>query len=92
LLGKDWAGELLMRMWRDLRLDYVAVDWATVETLDEAECSIPREDLVIYLTAKAGAIQCLVSANHEPVAALAAATGAFECLKPDEFVSRYLNL
>lgn len=80
-----------MRMWRDLHLSYVVVNWEAVETSDVASRSIPREDLAIYLTARAGAIQCLVSANHELVVALAAVTGEFECLNPPDFVSRYLT-
>lgn len=91
LRGKDWAGELLTRLWRNLRLVYVMIEpeaWGSVEMRG---LMLPREDLSVYLTARAGAAQCFVSANHKLITALVEQTGEFECLTPEEFIQRYLH-
>jgi hypothetical protein len=90
LFGKDWAGELLTRLWRNVKLVYVAVDAAEWSALLETETHIPREDLSVYLTARTGGAQCFVSSNHRLVSALAGRSNEFECLSPEAFVERYL--
>jgi hypothetical protein len=90
LYDKDWAGSLLYRIWRGLSLSYAQFDAADVFAIDAAG-QIPREDIEIYLTARAGQTEAFISANHELVRALAARLGEFESLTPDEFVRRYLS-
>lgn len=89
LRNKDWSGELLGRIWQDLKVCYVLLDSREYSKL-EALGIIPREDVGIYLTARAGKAQCFVSANHELVRALAEKTQEFECLTPEAFVNQYL--
>lgn len=91
LRGKDWAGELLMRLWRNMRLLYVRLEPEMWTAFEAHGFVIPAEDVTVYLTARAGAAQCFVSANHKLIAALAQQTGEFECLTPAEFVQRYLG-
>jgi len=89
LKNKDWAGEIIGRIWQKLKVRYVQIDdfvWAKMES----EGVIPREDIGVYLTAKAGQSQYFVSANHKLIRILAQETGEFECLTPFEFVSKYL--
>lgn len=88
--SKDWAGQILGRIWQDLWLRYVLLDpedWRAVE----ATGAMPREDIGVYLTARAGVAQCCVSTNRALVIALAQATGELECLAPEDFVRRYLQ-
>jgi hypothetical protein len=59
--GKDWAGDLLSRIWRNLKLAYVTVTTEEIAELAETQPSIPREDLAVYLIARAGAVECFVS-------------------------------
>lgn len=89
--GKDWAGDLLSRIWRNLKLAYVTITIEEIAELAEARPTIPREDLTVYLTARAGAAECFVSYNHELIVALAAVQQHFESVTPDEFVRRYLS-
>ena len=88
--SKDWAGQILGRIWQDLRLRYVVLDPDSRRAI-EATGAVPREDTGMYLTAREGNAQCFVSTNHELITALAKVTGEFECLTPKEFVRRYLT-
>lgn len=88
--GKDWGGQLLGRIWRDMRLRYVLLDEEKYRMLEESG-EIPREDVGVYLTARAGQAQYFVSSNRELVSILAAKTGEFECLTADEFVQKYIG-
>ena len=90
LRHKDWAGEIIGRIWRDMTVDYVLLDEAEIERL-EAQSIVPREDITVYLTAFNGRADCFVSANHELVRVLANQTGSFECLTPAIFVETYLK-
>jgi predicted nucleic acid-binding protein len=86
--GKDWAGYLLDRIWRDYAIEYVTIsadEKHAVETL----AKIPREDVGIYLTALRGQAECFVSANRELVQQAAARQNLFECLTPAEFLHKY---
>ncbi|MGM3306485.1 hypothetical protein ACSQ6I_10980 [Anabaena sp. WFMT] len=89
LKNKDWAGEIIGLIWQNLKVRYVQIDDSALGTM-EAEGVIPREDVGVYLTAKAGNSQCFVSANHKLIRILAQETGEFECLTPSAFVSKYL--
>lgn len=91
LSGKDWAGELLSRIWRNLKLVYVTVTAEEITQLIDAQPGIPREDLIVYLTARNGAAECFVTYNHELITALATTQQDFESAKPDEFVRLYLD-
>jgi predicted nucleic acid-binding protein len=90
LRGKDWGGEIIGRIWRNMVVDYVLVDDGEIRRL-EAEGNVPREDVTVYLTALNGHADCFVSANHELVKALAGQAGSFECLTPSQFVAKYLD-
>jgi hypothetical protein len=70
---------------------YVSITTEEIVALAEAEPNIPREDLIVYLTARKGAAECFVSYNHELITVLAASHREFESLKPEVFVERYLS-
>ena len=89
--GKDWAGDLLSRIWRNLKLAYVIVTTEEIAELTNAQPIIPREDLMVYLTARNGAAEWFVSYNHELIAALASTQQDFESAKPEGFVRLYLT-
>jgi predicted nucleic acid-binding protein len=90
LKNKDWAGEIIGRIWQNLKVRYVQIDNSALATI-EAQGIIPREDVGVYLTAKEGQAQCFVSANHKLIRILVQQTGEFECLTPSEFLSKYLT-
>lgn len=90
LKNKDWAGSVVARIWQNLTLRYVLVDEPGFKQPGSFEW-LPREDMGVYLTAKFGEADCFVSSNHELIRAIVAETGEFECLKPEDFVSRYLE-
>ena len=89
LRHKDWAGEIIRRIWQDLNSRYVVLEPQALGQL-KALATIPREDIGVYLTAKMGKAQCFVSANHKLIRTLVEQTGEFECLTPEEFVNRYV--
>jgi predicted nucleic acid-binding protein len=89
LRNKDWAGEILARLWQNMRLHYVLIDQADVEQLAMAGI-VPTEDIEVYLTARNGQADCFVSANHELIRLLAQRTGEFDCLTPAAFVTRHI--
>jgi predicted nucleic acid-binding protein len=88
--SKDWAGQILGRIWQDLRLRYVLLDPEDLRSI-ESTGVIPREDIGIYLTAREGRAECFVSTNRELITSLAKITGEFESLTPEEFVRQYLG-
>ncbi len=88
--GKDWAGYLLSRIWQDYPIEYVIVSVQEKREL-EIQADIPREDIGIYLAALRGQVECFVSANHELVQQAATRQRLFECLTPDEFLSKYIE-
>jgi predicted nucleic acid-binding protein len=91
LAGKDWAGALLARVWRNMKLAYVTITDSQLATLRQEQPSIPSEDLSVYLTARNGAAECFVSYNHELITALAASQDEFQSMTPVEFVRTYLD-
>lgn len=90
LRNKDWAGELLTQIWRNMQIVFVLLDPVAVGELEEQQV-IPREDVTVYLSARTGRAQCFISANHELVRVLTMQTGDFDCLTPEEFARRYVQ-
>jgi predicted nucleic acid-binding protein len=88
--GKDWGGEILARIWQGMNVQYVLLDERDIQALVQKNI-VPREDVEIYLTAKAGKAECFISANRELIRVLARESGAFECLDAAEFVSKYIH-
>ncbi len=89
LRHKDWAGEIIGRIWRNMTVDFVLLSEADIQRIERAG-SVPREDMTVYLTALNGRADCFVSANHELVRVLADHAGSFECMTPARFVATYL--
>ena len=90
LKNKDWAGSIVARIWQNLKLRYVLVNEPGFQQTDTFQW-LPREDIGVYLTAKLGKADCFISSNHELIRVIAAETGEFECLNPEDFVRRYLE-
>lgn len=86
LQHKDWAGEILTAIWQSMNVRFIVLDPNEVQKL-EAQGVIPREDVTVFLSAKAGAADCFVSANHKLIRALAERDGDFLCFTPKEFVA-----
>jgi len=89
LYNKDWAGQLMAYIWRQMRLHYVVIDKNEIGPIVETGL-IPREDAEVYVIARTGQADCFVSANHKLIRSLVENTGDFECLTPTEFVEKYL--
>ncbi len=84
LQNKDWGGEILARIWQNLKLRYVLNDMVEWETLAK-EGIIPLEDVGIYLTARNGNADHFISSNHELIRELSAKTSEFVCMTPKDF-------
>lgn len=91
LKNKDWASRIIAQAWQNMKLCYVLINEPDSQQTDQFQW-LPREDISIYLTAKFGRADCFLSSNHELIRAIATKTGEFECLKPDDFLERYLSL
>ena len=89
LRGKDWGGEIVARIWQGMNVRYVLIDPEEAKRLLR-QGTIPREDVEIYLTSKAGGADCFISANRELVRVLADRQGDFEYLDAEAFVAKYL--
>jgi len=87
LQNKDWAGEILGRIWQGMTPVYVLLP---AEVKPEDYQTLPREDIGIYLTAQIGQAQCFVSSNKELIRSLVDQTGEFDCLTAEEFIQKYL--
>ncbi len=90
LQHKDWAGEILQRIWNGMNVRYVVLDERKLDALEEKNV-VPREDVGVYLTALEGRASCFVSANHMLIRDVAVQTDSFACLTPAEFVAIYLT-
>jgi predicted nucleic acid-binding protein len=88
LRNKDWSGELLNRIWRNLRIVYVQIDEIDIANNSFLK-QIPREDIGVYLTAIAGQAEYFISANYELIRALANKTGDFTCFTAEQFIDKY---
>lgn len=89
LQGKDWAGQIVAKIWQNLHLRYVVFDEGE-QVSDNVRQWIPREDIGVYLTAKKGGADCFISSNHGLIRAMVEKTQDFQCFSPTEFVSIYL--
>jgi predicted nucleic acid-binding protein len=90
LRHKDWAGKIINDIWITLNPELVTI--VPEEFLQlQASNDLPREDIGVYLTARTSKANCFVSANYKLIAALVAQTQEFECLTPEEFVSKYMQ-
>lgn len=88
--SKDWVGQLLNRIWRDYRLDYVYISPEEMNDV-EAISDIPKEDIGIYLTALRGRADYFISANHQFLREAAAKQKKFECFDAESFVIKVLS-
>jgi predicted nucleic acid-binding protein len=85
---KDWAGLLLFYLWRDFDVSYVDLG-ATWDLARAYQSKIPREDLLVFLTAMVGDADCFVSLNRKLLKAALGQHPPFECLTPEEFLAQY---
>ncbi|MBI5651578.1 MAG: hypothetical protein HZC40_14215 [Chloroflexi bacterium] len=85
---KDWAGLLLFYLWRDFAVGYVDLN-ETWDLVREYASKIPREDLLVFLTAMVGNADCFVSLNRKLLKAALGQNPPFECLTPEEFLGKY---
>jgi hypothetical protein len=60
LKNKDWSGEIIGRIWQNFKFFYVQIDDFELAEM-EALGVIPREDVGVYLTAKVGQSQSLIT-------------------------------
>ena len=88
--NKDWAGEIINKIGKEMNLAYAMIDDDEVQEIENKNI-LPREDISVYLTARNGHAECFVSSNHELIRALAYETKEFECLTPEQFVEKYLR-
>ena len=87
--GKDHIGLILNAVWQNLMVDYVLLPDKPFEVTQQFAPSIPAEDVLVFLTAVLGRVECLVSTNREFLRHSAAAQRAFRCLTPAEFLAAY---
>ena len=90
LQNKDWAGEILARIWQKMNLRYVLTDPQEWESLAELGL-IPREDVGVYLTARNGKAEYFISSNRELIRELSEKTGEFVCMTPEDFFEKVLK-
>jgi len=87
--GKDYAGWILNTVWRDFVVDYVALPDLPFVEAEQLAPGIPKEDILVFLTAVAGQAACLVSNNREFLRESEAAQRAFRSLTPAQFLATY---
>lgn len=85
--GKDWAGLILSRFWQEFGIEYVVLPDQPLQIAQHLAPSIPREDLLIFLTAVQGHATIFISGNREFVRE-AAAQQLFTCMTPQEFLTK----
>ncbi|MBK8434859.1 MAG: hypothetical protein IPL28_27735 [Chloroflexi bacterium] len=85
--GKDWSGTLINRLWHDFEVDFITLPHPLIPS--NRYPHIPKEDLVIFLTALHGRANIMISENHEFVRRAAEAQNLFTCLKAAEFLAQY---
>jgi predicted nucleic acid-binding protein len=87
--GKDYAGLILNTVWRDFVVDYVALPDLPFVVAERLAPGIPKEDVLVFLSAVAGQAACLVSNNREFLRESEAAQRAFRSLTPGQFLATY---
>jgi hypothetical protein len=85
--GKDWAGLILSRFWRDFDVGYMILPDNPIVTAQRLGPSIPNEDLLIFLTAMVGQASLFISGNRLFIREAASQQRLFNCLTPPEFLS-----
>lgn len=89
LYGKQKAGQIIANLWRWLNIHYIpsTIDWKQERLELIKQKTIPSEDIEIYLSAKYGQADCLVSGNRKLLTTIA----EFDCLTPEDFIRKYFN-
>lgn len=87
--GKDHAGLILNTVWRDLVVDYIVLPDLPFAIAEQMAPGIPKEDILVFLTALVGQAECLVSYNREFLRESAAAQRVFRSLTPAQFLVTY---
>jgi len=87
--GKDYAGLILNTVWRDLVVDYIVLPDLPFAIAEQMAPGIPKEDILVFLTALVGQAECLVSYNREFLRESAAAQRVFRSLTPAQFLVTY---
>ena len=89
LQNKDWAAKLVAQIWQNL--DFLFIIETEKIKLEEqkllAQKVIPREDVMIYLTAQSGEADYFISGNRELIRAIA----DFECLDSEDFINKVIK-
>lgn len=86
--GKDWAGSILMHLWKSYQIDFVQVTQADVVSFHQQYPDlVPREDIGIFLTAVHGRADIMISENHAFVRQAAEAQNLFTCLNMEDFLT-----
>ena len=89
--GKDWAGEILTMIWTSFSTEVVTLPREQIDEVPSQFPDIPTEDIGIFLTAKLGQADVMVSDNRKFVRAAAASQNLFTCLTVDEFLNQYIH-
>ena len=89
LQGKDWAAKLVAQIWQNLDFLFIieTENMKREERMLLAQQVIPREDVIIYLTAKSGKTDYFISGNRELIRAIA----DFECLASEDFINKVIK-
>ena len=89
LWNKDKAGFVLGIIWSRLNIYYVTPNeqWRNLLAELVSAGTIPNEDIEVFLTALLGNSDCFISSNRELIKTIA----NFECLTPQDFLTKYLQ-
>ncbi len=89
LWNKDKAGFVLGIIWSRLNIFYVTPNeqWRNLLAELVSADTISTEDIEVFLTALLGDADCFISSNRELIKAIA----NFECLTPQNFLTKYLQ-
>ena len=89
--GKDWAGEILTMIWSSFLTEVVTLPREQLDEVPSQFPDIPTEDIGVFLTAKLGRADVMVSDNRKFVRSAAASQNLFTCLTVEEFLSQYTH-
>ncbi|MCB0085191.1 MAG: hypothetical protein KDE47_29830 [Caldilineaceae bacterium] len=87
--GKDWAGLILSRIWLDFNVEYIGLPENPLDGAQKMAPTIPREDLLIFLTAVRGQVNLFISGNREFMRQAAVEQHLFTCMTPGEFLASH---
>lgn len=85
--GKDWAGFILSRIWRDFFVEYISLPVKPLSVAEKLAPNIPREDWLIFLTALQGKTTILISGNRKFLKQSAIEQNLFKCVTSLEFLA-----